>query len=117
MAENNINAYCAICNEGYHICNTCKNQNVFKPWRTVTDTVEHYKIYLAIHGFTVTKNKEQAKKELVKCDLSGLESFNPEIKSVINEIMETSVKQKIVSKKRPKLENISEMDNKNNDNE
>ncbi len=109
MAENNINAYCAICNEGYYICNTCKNQNVFKPWRTVTDTVEHYKIYLAIHGYTVTKNKELAKEELQKCNLTGLESFNPEIKSVINEIMTEPVKVKPSSRKRKEY---TEVENK-----
>lgn len=117
MADNNINAYCAICNKGYHICNTCKNQNVFKPWRTVTDTVDHYKIYLAIHGYTVTKNKELARKELTNCDLFGLESFNPEIKSVINEIMAEPEKQKVVSKKIKKTENEIILETDKYDNE
>lgn len=87
MAEKNINAYCSICGKGYHICRSCKEQTTFKPWRTVTDCVEHYKIYLAIHGYSLTKNKEQAKSELQHCDLSGMENFKPEIKSVINEIV------------------------------
>lgn len=100
MTDNNINAHCSICNKGYHICNTCKNEKKFKPWRTVTDTIEHYKIYMAIHGYTITKNKEQARAELQNCDLSGLESFNPEIKSVINEIMENPLKVKAPSRKR-----------------
>lgn len=78
---------CTICNNKYEICNTCKSQKIFKPWRTVTDTIEHYKIYLAIHSYTVSNNKELAREELQKCDLTGLESFNPEIKSVIKEIM------------------------------
>lgn len=26
MAENNINAYCKICGQGYHVCNSCQNQ-------------------------------------------------------------------------------------------
>lgn len=112
MADNNINAYCAICNEGYHICNSCQNQKVFKPWRTVTDTVEHYKIYLAIHGYTVTKNKELARKELENCDLSGSDSFNPEIRSVINEIMETPIKVKAPSRKRKEY---TEVENEKNE--
>ena len=91
---------CAICNNEYEVCNTCKNQKIFKPWRTVTDTIDHYKIYLAIHSYTISKNKELAKEELQKCNLTGLESFNSEIKSVINEIMETPVKVKVSSRKR-----------------
>lgn len=102
MAENNINAYCKICGQGYHVCNSCQSQKVFKPWRSIVDSVEHYKIYLAIHSYTISKNKELAKEELQKCDLTGLESFNPEIKSAISEIMETSepAKAKVSSRKR-----------------
>lgn len=112
MAENNINAYCKICDQGYHICNTCKNQKIFKPWRTVTDTIEHYKIYLAIHSYTISKNKELAKEELQKCNLTGLESFNPEIKSVIKEIMETPVKVKISSRKRKEYIEVENEENR-----
>ncbi len=87
MVDNNINAYCKICGKGYHVCGTCQEQRTFKPWRTVTDTIEHYKIYVAIHGYTISKNKESAKADLKNCDLSGLENFNPEIQAVIKEIM------------------------------
>ena len=114
---NNINAYCSICNEGYHICNTCKNERKFKPWRTVTDTIEHYKIYMAIHGYTVTKNKEQAKAELQNCDLSGLESFKDEIKSVISEIMTEPVKVKLVTRTKKVKENVQTEVQNNNKNE
>lgn len=98
MADNNINACCKICGKGYHVCGTCLEQRTFKPWRTVTDTVEHYKIYLAIHGYTISKDKESAKKELKDCDLSGLENFNPEIKAAIKEILSEGRKEKSVSR-------------------
>ncbi len=96
--ENNINAYCTICSKGYHVCNSCLEQKTFRPWRTVTDTIEHYKIYLALHGYTISKNKEQAKSELEQCDLSGLKSFNPEVRSVIYKIMEQDKKNRPVQK-------------------
>lgn len=99
MAENNINAYCSICGEGYHICNSCLEQKSLKPWRTITDTIEHYKIYMAIHGYTLSGNKEIAKQELQKCDLSGLEKFKPEIRAVIKEIMADPKRTKAVSKR------------------
>lgn len=112
MAENNINAYCKICGQGYHVCNSCQNQKIFKPWKSIVDSVEHYKIYMAIHSYTISKNKELAKEELQKCNLTGLESFNPEIKSVINEIMETPVKVIVSSRKRKEYTEVENEENK-----
>jgi len=112
MADNNINAYCAICGAGYHICNSCLEQKTFKPWRTITDTIEHYKIYLAIHGYTISKDKEKAKAELQDCNLSGLDNFNPEIKAKIKEIMTENKNTKIVSKRKNENNKIeTEKDN------
>ena len=91
MSNKNINTYCKICNKGYQICNSCADQKRIKPWRTVTDTIEHYKIYLAIHGYTISKDKTSAKAELQNCDLSGLENFRPEIKSAIKKIMTDNI--------------------------
>lgn len=117
MTNNNINAHCSICGEGYHICNTCKNEKKFKPWRTVTDTIEHYKIYMAIHGYTVTKNKEQAKVELQNCNLSDMDSFKSEIKSVIKEIMSEPVKVKPVSRMKKNKADVTEEVQDNDKNE
>lgn len=97
--NNNINAHCSICGSGYHLCRSCAEQKTFKPWRTVTDTIEHYKIYMAIHGYTVSKNKEKAREELGKCDLDGMDGFQPEIKEIIREILAKPKVQKPVVKK------------------
>lgn len=87
MANNNINAHCIICGKGYHICRSCQEQTSFPAWRTVTDTLAHYKIYLAIHTYTATKDKHIAKAQLSACDLSEQETFPLEIQSVIKEIL------------------------------
>lgn len=84
------NAKCSICGKDYDVCRVCLSQKSFKPWRTITDTPEHYKIYLAIHGYTLTKDKDAARTALENCDLSELESFNPEIISAIREIQKES---------------------------
>lgn len=105
MAEGNINAYCAICGKGYHCCNTCLEEQTFKPWRSIVDSIEHFKIYCAIHSYTLHKDKEKAKEELKECDLSELESFNLEIKSVIKEIMEDTKKKHVTTKGKRKTEN------------
>lgn len=117
MTETNINAHCSICGIGYHLCNTCSDQKIIKPWRTVTDSIEHFKIYTVIHGYTISKDKETAKNELQKCDLTGLENFNPEIKTVIKEILEEPEKQKYVSKKTKTLAHKEILETQENDSE
>lgn len=92
-------AKCKICNREYDVCNTCESQKKLRPWRTVVDSVEHYKIYLALHGYTISKDKVRAKVALQNCDLSDLKNFNPEIKAVIKEIMAEPSKNKKVSSK------------------
>lgn len=81
------NAICDICGKPYRVCNSCKEVKSFTPWRTVTDTMQHYLIFLALSEYTKTKDKEKAKEELSKCDLSELDTFNENIKSAIKEIM------------------------------
>lgn len=99
MAEN-INAFCTICGKGYHVCNSCLEMKEFKPWRIVTDSIEHYKIYLAVHDYTLSKNKETAKDRLKDCDLSDLSNFKPEIKKAIEEIL---AEPKVIVKKGAKV--------------
>lgn len=88
------NAYCSICGKPYHLCKSCSEVKSFLPWRTVTDTLGHYLIYSAIHGYTTSKNKLKAMDELNKCDLSEIETFNPEIRQIINEILKSDKIQK-----------------------
>lgn len=95
----NINAHCAICDKGYHVCKSCLEQQTFKPWRAIVDSVEHYKIYLALHGYTLSRDKDRAREELNNCDLSGLEEFKPEVKKAIKEILTDKKKVKNATKR------------------
>lgn len=107
MAEY-LNAKCAICDKKYHLCKTCEDIESFLPWRTVTDTIDCYKIFLVLSEYTKTKNKEQAKKELSTCNLKEKDTFAPHIKVAIDEILaepevkvETSTKEKEVKNSQP----------------
>lgn len=86
MAEY-LNAKCAICDKKYHLCKTCEDVKTFSPWRTVTDTIDCYKIFLVLSEYTKTKNKVQAKKELSTCSLKEKDTFAPHIKTAIDEIL------------------------------
>lgn len=112
-----LNATCDVCGKKYHVCVSCLQQKTFKPWRTVVDTIDHYKVYMAVHGYTVTKDKEMAKKELSLCDLSELESFSENIKQAIKEILSddkentTDSMVKIKTPKRSKAVTVAEETN------
>ena len=116
MENNKINATCAICGKGYHVCQDSLDQKTFRPWRTVTDTAGHYRIYLAIHSYTLTKDKAAAKDMLEKCDLSGVETFPPDIQKIINEIRsENTHKDKVKLKYNVKNDRPDSLPEKNNE--
>lgn len=81
------NATCAICGKPYKMCRSCSDEWKFKPWRAVTDTIDHYKIYLALNGYTLTGDRDMARSELQVCNLDGKENFVPEIAQAINDIL------------------------------
>ena len=106
MAEY-LNATCSICSKKYHLCKSCEDIESFSPWRTVTDTIDCYKIFV-LSEYTKTKNKVQAKKELSTCNLKEKDTFAPHIKTAINEILaepevkvETFTKEKEVKNSQP----------------
>lgn len=100
MSEH-LNHQCSICGKKYHFCLDCGNAKSFTPWRTIVDTIEHYKIFIIIRDY-VNKNinKSEAKLQLNKLDLSEIDIFVPEIKIVIEDILkEEEVVVKKINKK------------------
>lgn len=94
MAEE-INATCAICGKGYHICLSCKDMMAATPWKKHTDTSEHYKIYQIIHGFsTGVYSKEEAKAKFEMVDLSDIDALREDIKATINDIRSVDIVEK-----------------------
>lgn len=87
MAEK-LNATCAICGKGYHLCVSCKSMMELNPWKIHTDTSEHYKIYQIIRGYSVgLYTKAEAKSKLQMVDLSDLNDLRDNIKNIIKDIM------------------------------
>lgn len=83
-----INAYCTVCGNGYHLCLSCKDKMKLQPWKMFVDTAEHYKIHQIIHGFsTKVYTKDEVRSKLKNIDLSDLETFKPNIKAIIKDIL------------------------------
>ena len=97
------NAKCDICGKSYKVCKACQGTYLYQPWRTVVDTRSHYAIYLALTEYSNTKNKTIAREELSKCDLSERDTFNENIKIVLDEIFndekKADIEPKTLSKK------------------
>jgi hypothetical protein len=87
MAEKN-NTVCSICGKPYHMCLSCKDAMKLKPWQVHTCSSEHYKVYQIIHGLsTKIYDKSEAKIKLQNVDLSDLDTFRDNIKTIIKDIM------------------------------
>lgn len=86
MPQNN--SECVICGKQYHYCGSCKEQNDLAPWRILTDTSEHYKVFQIIRGYNLgIYTKEETRAKLSNVDLSDIESFKENIKSKIKSII------------------------------
>lgn len=107
MAEK-INATCAICGKGYHLCISCKDMISLTPWKKHTDTSEHYKIYQIIHGYsTKVYTKAEAKDKLKKVDLSDFDTLRDNIKSVITDIMDADVAASVKKVTRTRVKKVT----------
>lgn len=82
------NATCDICGRPYELCLVCRDMMALRPWRTHTDTSEHYKVYQVLLGYnTGVYDIAEAKAKLLNIDLSDKDIYATEIKEVINEIL------------------------------
>lgn len=101
-----INATCSICGNGYHLCFSCKDKMNLQPWRAFTDSVSCYQVFQVVKGYsTGIYTKEEFKNKLKNIDLSNLENYKENIKSLIKDVLkeETVVEKPIatsVSRKR-----------------
>lgn len=110
------NAVCKVCGSGYRICGHCPASASlsFFPWRRIVDTSNCYAIWLAVCGYSNKQiSKEKAKEELNKVDLSvmKLDTFDTDIKNLINEIMASEPEKAPVAKKQRKTVNKIKEDN------
>ena len=87
MANKN-NATCSICGSEYYACLSCRDSIKANPWKSFTDTSEHYKVFQIVRGYnTGVYTKDEARTKLKNVNLDDIESFMPHIKQIIKGIL------------------------------
>lgn len=101
MAEKN-NAVCSICGKGYYVCLSCSDAMKLHPFKSFTDTAEHFKIFQIVKGFnTGVYTKDEAREKFQNVDLKDIDSFRPHIKEIIKDILkEPTVEKMAISRKK-----------------
>lgn len=83
-----INHWCVICGKGYHACDSCDSMKSFTPWRALTDTIEHFQLFVILKNYNNKLiSKEEARKDLSKINISDKDSYKESVKKVLNEIL------------------------------
>lgn len=87
MADKN-NAVCDICGKEYYVCLSCSDAMKLHPFKSFTDTAEHFKVFQAVKGLlTGVYTKEEFKSKLQNIDLSDLDSYKEHIKTLIKDAL------------------------------
>lgn len=85
-----MKAVCAICGREYDVCLSCRDQNKIKPWRSITDTVVCYKVFLVLtqlnNGYI---SKEEAKSQLEQITFNK-NDLREDVRNKVDEIMSST---------------------------
>lgn len=104
MTEKN-NAVCSICGKEYYACLSCSDAMKLHPFKSFTDTAEHFKVFQVVRGLsTGVYTKDEAKEKLKNIDLTDIESFRPHIRDIIKDVLKEE-KVVIVVETTEKIEN------------
>lgn len=87
MTEKN-NAVCSICGKEYYACLSCSDAMKLHPFKSFTDTAEHFKVFQVVRGLsTGVYTKDEAKEKFKNIDLQDIESFRPHIRDIIKDVL------------------------------
>lgn len=87
MSEKN-NSKCVVCGKGYYLCMSCKDKIKLRPYRVLTDTSEHYKIFQIIKAYNEgIYNKKDAQKALSNIDVSDKDTYVESVRKTLDKIL------------------------------
>ena len=110
MAKKN-NAVCSICGKEYYACLSCSDAMKLHPYKSFTDTAEHFKVFQVVRGFsTGVYTKEEFKSKLQNIDLSDLDTYREHIKALIKDALKEDevTKAEIPVAEEVEIEEVSE---------
>ncbi|WP_434311465.1 hypothetical protein [Hominifimenecus sp. rT4P-3] len=86
--SDNLNHRCLICGRRYYACDDCLKKRSFTPWRSITDTKEHYQLYLLLCDYRDGRlSRAEAREKLSRIEFSPEECLES-VRQLLNEIME-----------------------------
>lgn len=88
MAEN----WCRVCGNKYKVCSSCENVRKRTPWRVITDTAQHYQVWLAVNQYQsglITKQEAQEVLKRSGVSKKDIKTFIPSVRALIQEINKT----------------------------
>lgn len=93
MTEKN-NATCKICGKPYYVCMSCADAMKLHPFKSFTDTAEHFKVFQVVRGLsTGVYTEDEAKEKFKNINLEDIETFRPHIKDIIKNVLKEEEKE------------------------
>lgn len=79
---------CIVCGKEYEYCNKCSSYSNVEAWHNIYHDENCRKIFnMATNYHAGIIGADEAKKELMECDLSNKENFKPSIARLIDELL------------------------------
>lgn len=87
------NKKCILCHKTYKYCGHCKSSSAYEPsWREAWDTENCMNIFQILSDYLHGKvEAKDAKKKLVKLDLSDKESYSTKMGNAVDEILAVEI--------------------------
>lgn len=95
MANKN-NAKCSICGAEYYACLSCHDSMKLSPWKLHCCSASHYQVFQVVRGLsTGVYTEEEAKEKFKKIDLTDMDSFRPNIKKIVENVLKKKEKESV----------------------
>lgn len=84
--------YCLCCGKEIDLCPHCPTEVRYTPWRTLADSMGHFKLFCVAQDYASGKlSKADAKELLERIDTTGYEHFKTQTGAILREILAPEV--------------------------